>query len=79
MIPEMAADIARRMRQNEAFLLVVLLLKQTKMTLPVVLLLNYALGESIIPMFVSTVPLVIAFLFLSKHIVEGVQLGSVKM
>jgi ABC-type maltose transport system permease subunit len=28
---------------------------------------------------ISTVPLVIAFLFLSKHIVEGVQLGSVKM
>ena len=64
---------------NDAFLPVVLLLKQTKMTLPVVLLLNYASGESIIPMFVSTVPLVIAFLFLSKHIVEGVQLGSVKM
>ena len=64
---------------NDAFLPVVLLLKQTKMTLPVVLRLNYALGESIIPMFVSTVPLVIAFLFLSKHIVEGVQLGSVKM
>ena len=64
---------------NNTFLPMVLLLKEEKKTLPVILYLNWALGEKMIPMVVTTMPLVIAFLFLSRHIVEGVQLGSVKM
>ena len=64
---------------NDIFLPLVLLLKETKKTLPVILILNYGLGETTIPMFVTTIPPVIVFLFLSKHIVEGVQLGSVKL
>ena len=64
---------------NDTFLPLVLLLEESKKTLPVVLILNYGLGETTIPMFVTTIPPVIVFLFLSKHIVEGVQLGSVKM
>jgi multiple sugar transport system permease protein len=64
---------------NEIFLPLVLLLKESKKTLPVILILNYGLGETTIPMFVTTIPPVIVFLFLSKHIVEGVQLGSVKL
>ena len=64
---------------NDIFLPLVLLLKESKKTLPVILILNYGLGETTIPMFVTTIPPVIVFLFLSKHIVEGVQLGSVKL
>lgn len=64
---------------NDTFLPLVLLIKESKKTLPIVLILNYGLGETTIPMFVTTIPPVIVFLFLSKHIVEGVQLGSVKM
>ena len=64
---------------NETFLPLVLNIEEEKKTLPVILILNYAKGENTIPMFVTTIPLVIAFLFLSRHIVEGVQLGSVKM
>lgn len=64
---------------NDIFLPLVLLLKESKKTLPVMLILNYGLGETTIPMFVTTIPPVIVFLFLSKHIVEGVQLGSVKL
>ncbi len=64
---------------NDVFLPLVLLLEENKKTLPVILILNYAMGETTIPMFVTTVPPVIVFLFLSKHIVEGIQLGSVKM
>lgn len=31
------------------------------------------------PMFFTTVPVVIAYLLLARNIIEGVQLGSVKM
>lgn len=64
---------------NDLQLPTILLLEENKKTLPVTLVLNYAMGETTIPMFVTTIPPVILFLFLSKHIVEGIQLGSVKM
>lgn len=64
---------------NDIQLPTILLLEENKKTLPVTLVLNYAMGETTIPMFVTTIPPVILFLFLSKHIVEGIQLGSVKM
>ena len=64
---------------NDTFLPLVLLTEENKKTLPVILILNTAMGERTIPIFVSTVPLVVIYLFLARHIVEGVQLGSVKM
>ncbi len=64
---------------NDSHLPTVLLLEENKKTLPVILVLNYALGETTIPMLITTIPPVILFLFLSKHIVEGIQLGSIKM
>jgi multiple sugar transport system permease protein len=57
----------------------VILLQEKKQTLPIVMILNTAMGERTIPIFVSTVPVVIVFLLLARHIVEGVQLGSVKL
>ena len=64
---------------NDAFMPLVLITVENKKTLPQILVLNYALGETTIPMVFSTVPLIIAYLFLARHIVEGVQLGSVKL
>ena len=57
----------------------VILLDADKQTLPIALIINTALGERTIPIFISTVPLVIVYLLLARHIVEGVQLGSVKL
>lgn len=64
---------------NEMFMPAVLILDDKKQTLPIVLILNYASGERTVPMFITTIIPVIVFLFLSRHIIEGVQLGSVKM
>lgn len=64
---------------NDYSLPLVLITEETKKTLPQILAFNYALGETTIPMVFSTVPLIIAYLFLAKYIVEGVQLGSVKL
>lgn len=64
---------------NDAFMPLVLITEESKKTLPQILVLNYALGETTIPMVFSTVPLIIAYLFLARYIVEGVQLGSVKL
>ena len=64
---------------NEMLMPAVLILDDEKKTLPIVLILNYASGEQSVPMFISTIIPVIVFLFLSRHIIEGVQLGSVKM
>ncbi len=55
------------------------LIKDESKTLPLVTALNLAMGDYLLTAFVMTIPAVIAFLFLSKHIVEGVQLGSLKM
>lgn len=53
--------------------------EDAKKTLPAILVLNYAMGETTMPMFFTTVPVVIAYLLLARNIIEGVQLGSVKM
>lgn len=64
---------------NDVALPMILMLKEEKKTLPVTLVLNYALGERTVPMFITTIVPVIVFLLLSRYIVEGVQLGSVKL
>lgn len=64
---------------NETFRPMVLLLDQKKFTLPLSLLMNLAMGETTIPIFVTSIPPIIVFLLLSKQLVEGVQLGSVKL
>ena len=64
---------------NDTFLPMVLLTENEKKTLPQILMLNYALGETTIPIVFSTVPLIIVYLLLARHLVEGVQLGSVKL
>lgn len=64
---------------NDASTPSVVLIKDESKTLPLVTALNLAMGDYLLTAFVMTIPAVIAFLFLSKHIVEGVQLGSLKM
>jgi multiple sugar transport system permease protein len=64
---------------NDATTPSVVLIKDESKTLPLVTALNLAMGDYLLTAFVMTIPAVIAFLFLSKHIVEGVQLGSLKM
>lgn len=64
---------------NDTFLPMVLLTENEKKTLPQILMLNYALGQTTIPMVFSTVPLIIVYIILARHLVEGVQLGSVKL
>lgn len=64
---------------NDVFLPLVILLDDAKKTLPVLLVYNFFMEENTIPMFVMTIPPIIVFLFLTRHIVEGVQLGSVKL
>ena len=64
---------------NDTFLPFVILLEEKKQTLPIVIILNLAMGETTIPTFVSVIPVVVVYLLLARHIVEGVQLGSVKM
>ena len=64
---------------NDTFLPMVLLLDKDKFTLPIALILNIAMGEVTIPIFVTSIPPILVFLFLSKQLVEGVQLGSVKL
>ena len=64
---------------NDASTPSVVLIDDESKTLPLVTALNLAMGDYLLTAFVMTIPAVIAFLFLSKHIVEGVQLGSLKM
>ena len=64
---------------NDLGLPLVILTEENKKTLPIAMILNYALGERHIPIFLSTIPVVIIYLLLARNIVEGVQLGSVKM
>lgn len=64
---------------NDASTPSVVLINDESKTLPLVTALNLAMGDYLLTAFVMTIPAVIAFLFLSKHIVEGVQLGSLKM
>lgn len=64
---------------HESFMPLVLITEDAKKTLPAILVLNYAMGETTMPMFFTTVPVVIAYLLLARNIIEGVQLGSVKM
>ena len=64
---------------NDTFLPMVLLLDKKKFTLPIALILNTAMGEITIPIFVTSIPPILVFLFLSKQLVEGVQLGSIKL
>ena len=64
---------------TDMFLPMVLITEDSQRTLPLVLILNYALGDYMIPEFVSVIPLIIVYLLLARHIVEGIQLGSVKL
>ena len=64
---------------NDTFKPMVLLTEDSKRTLPVMLSLNRAMGESVMPDFISIVPLVIVYIILSRHLVEDVRLGSVKL
>lgn len=65
---------------NEVYKPLVLLTRYNTRTLPIMLLFNQALGyDQVVPLMVSTVPVLIAYLILSRNIIEGVQLGSVKM
>ena len=65
---------------NEMFLPMVLITEDDKRTLPTMLILNYAMGgDTLVCDILSILPLVIAYILLSKHIVEDVQLGSIKM
>lgn len=81
MKPAIATQAIFAMAQswNDVFLPTILLLENDKKTLPVALLYNSALGKSDMPEIILTIPLIIAYLLLARHIVEGVQLGSVKM
>lgn len=65
---------------NEMFLPMVLITEDSQRTLPAMLVLNYAMGgDTTIEDLISIVPLVVSYIILSRHIVEDVQLGSVKM
>ncbi len=81
MKPAIATQAIFAMAQswNDTFLPTILLLEEKKKTLPVALLLNSALGKSDMPEVILTIPLIVAYLLLARNIVEGVQLGSVKM
>ena len=57
----------------------VVLIDDKNKTLPLVTALYLAMGDYLMTAIVMSIPPIIAFLFLSKHIVEGVQLGSLKM
>ena len=65
---------------NEMFLPMVIITEDDRRTLPAMLVLNYAMGgDTTIEEVISIVPLVVSYIILSRHIVEDVQLGSVKM
>ena len=64
---------------TDMFLPMVILTEPEKQTLPIAMVLNLAMGERTIPVFVSVIPIIVIYLLLARHIVEGVQLGSVKM
>lgn len=64
---------------TDMFLPMVILTEPEKQTLPIAMVLNLAMGERTVPVFVSVVPIIIVYLLLARHIVEGVQLGSVKL
>ena len=64
---------------NDAGLPMILLTDKEKYTLPIAILLGRATGNATIVILVSTVPLLVVFLILSRYIVEGVELGGVKM
>lgn len=65
---------------NEMFLPMVIITEDDRRTLPAMLVLNYAMGgDTTIEDLISIVPLVVSYIILSRHIVEDVQLGSVKM
>ena len=64
---------------SEIFMPLVLITEENKKTLPQILVLNYAMGERTIPIMFSTVPLIIVYILLARHLVEGVQLGGVKL
>ncbi len=81
MKPAIATQAIFAMAQswNDLLRPMILLLDDKKKTMPVALLMNNALGQSDLPVIILTIPLIIAYLLLARHIVEGVQLGSVKM
>lgn len=64
---------------TDMFLPMVILTEPEKQTLPIAMVLNLAMGERTIPVFVSVIPIIVIYLLLARHIVEGVQLGSVKL
>jgi multiple sugar transport system permease protein len=64
---------------TDMFLPMVILTEPEKQTLPIAMVLNLAMGEGTIPVFVSEIPIIVIYLLLARHIVEGVQLGSVKL
>ena len=64
---------------TDMFLPMVLLTDPKKHTLPIAMILNLAMGERTVPIFVSVIPIIVVYLLLARHIVEGVQLGSVKL
>ena len=64
---------------NDAGLPMILLTDSKKYTLPIAVMLGRVAGEATIVVLVSTIPLLAVFLFLSRYIVEGIELGGVKM
>lgn len=64
---------------NDAGLPMILLTDSKKYTLPIAVMQGRVAGEATIVVLVSTIPLLAVFLFLSRYIVEGIELGGVKM
>lgn len=64
---------------NDAGLPRILLTDKEKFTLPIAIMMGRTSGNATIVILVSTVPLLVVFLILSRYIVEGVELGCVKM